>query len=173
MDKQELKNKSNNMSIFGRIKFKILKRFAKTNKGWNRIKNRIDNKSHTLDSYQEKAIKLWDLCLHDKEAQIYCSISTFKRQIEKDDLLIILAPTGNRNNGITIIDMTDGHHNCFNINFSDRLEGVIDDLKEAFDVEMEKRVRYIEFSKKEIMNKDLDHLVSVQSAKYVKTEALS
>jgi hypothetical protein len=50
---------------------------------------------------------------------------------------------------------------------------VIDDLKEAFDVEMDKRVRYIEFSKKEIMNKDLDHLVSVQSAKYVKTEALS
>lgn len=145
------------------FKFKILKRFAKTNRSWNNWKIRIDNKTYDLDVHQKNAIALWNLCLNDKEAQLYCSFLTLKRQIEKEFLLITLISKGGRHNEMTIIDLTNGNHNCFNIAFNEKVEDIVLDLKDDFDTEMERRVRSIEFSKKEIMRKDLESLVLIQS----------
>jgi len=137
----------------------LLKKYVSINSFFKIIDNRVvqysdDNK---VTPMQEKAVKLWKLCLRDKGTNISCSISNRTRQIEKNNMLIILSPLNQIDYLMTILDI-DNNKNCiYEIRIgSDLSEGVIS----AFDNENEKRMKEGEEERRNSIYSDLDKLLS-------------
>jgi len=134
---------------FYRLIIRIRKKFKK------KVRTRLDSKPG-LTELQRKMIMLWDRSLKDKSSKLYCTFLSTHRQIETNRVLLILTPSGHDLYYMTVID-TSGQGNCYEISFRTSI-GV--ELGEMFDNETEKRMRLLEFSKREVITRDLESLLS-------------
>ena len=118
---------------------------------------------------QTKSVKLWKLLLRDDKSQISCSLGNRIRQVEKDNMLLILSPINQQDYQLTIMDVDNMKSCLYEIPMYSRLAEV---LIEVFDDENERRMLEGQLEKKQSIHNDLDKLIS-QQQEYLKTKALS
>jgi hypothetical protein len=114
---------------------------------------------------QTKSIKLWKLLLRDDKSQISCSLGNRIRQVEKDNMLLILAPINQQDYQLTIMDVDNIKSCLYEIPMYSKLSEV---LIEVFDNENEKRMLEGQLEKKQSIHNDLDKLIS-QQQEYLKS----
>jgi hypothetical protein len=138
------------------VKYRI-KRLRARWRGWRRsLDNKISPDSTKLTIFEEKAIRLWRLCLKDKNTKLaYNSLGI--RQLEKDHLFLIFKPGGNSDYIITIMDITDERKSVFEIHIPNKHAT---DVCNYFDTELEKRMKEVENAKRVILVDDIDRLIS-------------
>lgn len=150
-----------------RIKY----RFKKLRVRWRRWKRSLDNsikpESSKLTPYEEKGLRLWKMVIRDEDTQMAYN-SDGVRQIEKDTLFITVTP----NNGsdrftMTIMDITGSRRSLYELHVDGRPAAA---ALEAFDVEMQRRMRKVENSKRTLIETDIDKLVQHQD-KVLKKQA--
>ncbi len=141
------------------FRFYLIRKFVILNSFFHKIDKKMTyHEDNRITPIQEKAVKLWKLCLKDKNVNITCSIALGTRQIEKDNLLIILSPINQLDYLMSIIDGdVDGSKNCiYEIRIGQKLSsGIIS----AFDIENEKRMKDSEESRRKFIHSDLDNLL--------------
>ena len=122
----------------------------------NRYKKTIDGigtkRDDKLSQFHEKFIRLWRVCLKDKDARLNNINNT--RQVEKENILLILRPTINSYYIMSIID--NEKHSLFEVYISEKF---IDDAVDGFDFEVERRMRDVENSRLSIIEKNIDILI--------------
>jgi hypothetical protein len=130
---------------------------------WRRWKRSLDNSikpdSSKLTPYEEKGIRLWKMVVRDEDSQMaYNSFGV--RQIEKDTLFITVTPhNGSDRFTMTIMDITPNRRSLYELHFDGKpAAGAI----EAFDIEMNKRMKKVENSKRNIIETDIDKLIQAQ-----------
>jgi hypothetical protein len=138
------------------IKYKTLKLFVKFRERWSRTKNNFMTPVG-LTELQTKGIKIWYLSIKDKSGKLYHSDVT--RLIERDNVLLIFKPVSHSDYGLTIIDSHGGRNNCYELTIPSNHSK---EMCEEFDVEMERRMRLVEFNRRQVLNKDLDSLLNVR-----------
>lgn len=147
-------SKKNDKAFFSKVKFKRIQVL------WRKWRKSLD-KSITLDNqklspYQEKAIRLWRLCLKDDNTKMaYNTLGI--RQIEKGNLFITYTPADNSSYIMTIMDINDDRKNLFEIHIPSKHAGYAVDI---FDTEMEKRMMKVENTKRAIIESDIDKLLA-------------
>ena len=151
-----------------RFKITLLKNFVLLNKTFRKIDRKIN---YTVDPknspLQEKAVKLWKLCLKDQDTNITCSIRNRMRQIEKDNMLIILFPLNTIDYTMTIIDVDTDKSCLYEIRIESKLaESIIS----SFDIENERRMKMGEDEKRESIYSDLDKLLLQEEKAVYKTD---
>jgi hypothetical protein len=109
-----------------------------------------------LTPYEEKAIRLWRLCLKDEDTQMAYNTNGV-RQIEKEHLFIVFQPGGNHDYIMTIMDVNDNGRSLYEFHIPQKDS---DDVCEYFDLEMEKRMRKVENNKRNIIESDIDKLLA-------------
>jgi hypothetical protein len=129
---------------------------------WQKWRKKLDNKlildKNKLTDFEQKAIRLWRLCLKDKDTQLaYNSFGI--RQLEKGNLFLIFKPSGNNDFIMTIMDINDERKNVFEIHIPTRNAY---DVCDYFDMELEKRTREAEVAKRSIIIDDLDRLIEIE-----------
>ena len=137
---------------------------------WRRWKDSLDNKitpeeSRTVTPFQEKAIKLWRLCLKDSSTKLAFNTNGV-RQIEKENLLLVFQHNPSGESVMTIMDISDTSKNIYELNILSRQSAYVCDL---FDDEMDKRMSIVESTKRQIIETDLDNLVVAQEGKLKKS----
>lgn len=141
-----------------KVKYKIIK-------SWISFRKRMDSymrKEPKLDKIQSKAIELYNLYLNDKESYLSCSLISKKRHIERDGVLMILTPIFNDKTTLTVIDENEKNLiNCYEVKIPDLTSSY---MENDFDLEMERRLKGAEFSKKEAISKDLDKLIKIMKS---------
>lgn len=141
-------------------RFKLKYRLKRLLVKWQRWRQSIDNNltpdKHKITPFEEKAIKLWRLCLKDKDTQLAYNSSAV-RQLEKDNLLLIFKPSGNNDFIMTIIDITSEKKSVFEIHIPLRHSN---DVCDYFDDELDKRMKDTENAKRAIIGDDLDRLLA-------------
>ena len=145
------------------FKYFLIRTYIKLNKFFKQIDSKVTYHEETsISPMQEKAVKLWKLCLRDKTTNISCSISNQIRQIEKNNLLIILSPLNQIDYLMSILDIDNGKNCIYEIRIGQKLaESVIS----TFDNENEKRMREGEEERRNSIYNDLDKLLSQQEIK--------
>ena len=118
---------------------------------------------------QTKSIKLWKLLLRDDKSQISCSLGNRIRQVEKDNMLLILSPINQQDYQLTIMDVDNMKSCLYEIPMYSKLAEV---LIEVFDDENEKRMLEGQLEKKQSIHNDLDKLIS-QQQEYLKSKGLT
>jgi hypothetical protein len=137
------------------FKYFIFKNYLNINKSLKWFDTKVTSGEIKVSPMQEKAVKLWKVCLKNKKSIISCSISNKIRHIEKNNLLITLSPTNQIDYLMTIID---NNKSClYEIRISSKLA---DDVILSFDVENQRRMMIIEESKRKFIYNDLDKLLS-------------
>jgi len=137
---------------------------------WRRWKDSLDNKitpeeSRTVTPFQEKAIKLWRLCLKDSSTKLAFNTNGV-RQIEKENLLLVFQHNPSGESVMTIMDISDTSKNIYELNILSRQSAYVCDL---FDDEMDKRMSIVESTKRQIIETDLDNLVVAQEGRLKKS----
>jgi hypothetical protein len=142
-----------------RIKY----RFKKLRVRWRRWKRSLDNsikpESSKLTPYEEKGLRLWKMVIRDEDTQMaYNSYGV--RQIEKDTLFITMTP----NNGsdrftMTIMDITSSRRSLYELHVDGKPASA---AIESFDVEMQRRMKKVEMSKRNLIETDIDKLIQSQ-----------
>jgi hypothetical protein len=108
---------------------------------------------------QYKSVRLWKLLLRDEESQITCSLGNRIRQIEKDNMLLILSPINQQDFMLTIMDV-DSEKSClYEVPIHSKYS---ESLIEIFDSENEKRMTLMQKEKKQSIHNDLDKLIAQQ-----------
>jgi hypothetical protein len=108
---------------------------------------------------QTKSIKLWKLLLRDNDSQISCSLTNRIRQIEKDNMLLILSPINQIDYQLTIMDVDSNKSCLYEIPIHSKwAENVI----EVFDNENQRRMMSGQIDKRNSIHNDLDKLISQQ-----------
>lgn len=142
-----------------RFRYFLLKNYVSINSFFRKVDNRMkyESEDSKITPMQEKAVRLWKLCLRDKETSISCSISNQTRQIEKTNMLIILSPLNQLDYLMSIMDIDDKNKSCvYEIRIGAKLaEGVI----LSFDNENERRMREGEEERRNSIYNDLDKLL--------------
>lgn len=119
------------------------------------INNTMTSDKRKLTAYEEKAIRLWRLCLKDEDTQM--AYNTYGvRQIEKDNVFMIFQPTGNNEYLMTLVDVDDTRRSLYELRIPQKESDVVCDY---FDTEMEKRMKRAENNKRSIIETDLDKLL--------------
>ena len=143
--------------------YKINYRWKRARVMWRSWRRSIDNsikpESSKLTPYESKGIRLWKICLRDEETQMaYNSYGV--RQIEKDNIFIILSPANGSDKYImTIMDITSERRSLYELNIEGRHAN---STCEAFDIEMEKRMNKAQNSKRDLIETDIDKLIQAQ-----------
>jgi hypothetical protein len=108
---------------------------------------------------QYKSVRLWKLLLRDEGSQITCSLGNRIRQIEKNNMLLILSPINQQDFMLTIMDV-DSEKSClYEVPIHSKYS---ESLIEIFDSENEKRMTLMQKEKKQSIHNDLDKLISQQ-----------
>jgi hypothetical protein len=89
------------------LKFFLFRKWIEFNSWFYKIDKKMTVGHHELNSMQSKAVKLWRLCLKDKNCNLQCSISNKQRQVESGKILIVLTPGGVDHSTMSIFDGTD------------------------------------------------------------------
>lgn len=139
------------------FKYFLIRNYVKLNYFFKKIDSKVAyHEENKITPMQEKAIKLWKLCLRDKNTNISCSISNQTRQIEKNNLLIILSPLNQVDYYISILDTDNGKNCIYEIRIGQKLaETVIS----TFDYENERRMKEGEEERRNSIYSDLDKLL--------------
>jgi hypothetical protein len=141
------------------FRFYILKKYIRYNSIFRKIdKVAISDDSEKVSPMQEKALRLWKLCLKDRDTNITCSISNKTRQIEKNNMLITLSTLSSSSIDyqMTIIDVDRDKSCLYEIRLSDR---IVQSVITSFDVENERRMKEGEDEKRNSICSDLDKLL--------------
>ena len=123
------------------------------------IDDTMTSNKRKLTPYEEKAIRLWRLCLKDEDTQMAYN-SEGIRQIEKETLFITVTP----NNSIdrytmTIMDISGSRRSLYELHVEGKSAGV---AIESFDDEMQRRMKKVENSKRKLIETDIDKLIQSQ-----------
>jgi hypothetical protein len=119
------------------------------------LNDTINVEQPKISPNEEKGIKLWRICVRDINSNLSYN-SSGVRHIEKDDLLMILHPSGNMYSVMTIIDINSEGKTLFELNIPKREAS---EICEYFDNELEKRMKKVENNKRKIIENDLDKLL--------------
>jgi len=120
------------------------------------IDDTMTSNKRKLTPYEEKAIRLWRLCLKDEDTQMAYNTNGV-RQIEKEHVFIVFQPCGNQDYIMTIMDVNDNGRSLYEFHIPPKDS---DDVCEYFDLEMEKRMRKAENNKRNIIESDIDKLLA-------------
>jgi hypothetical protein len=143
---------------YSRLKIRIHRSYIYLNSIFSKIEQRINfpDEEKNITELQEKGIRLWKLCLRDPETTITCSISNQIRQIEKENMVIILNPISSVDYMMTIMDVDSTKSCLYEIRIGQKLsEGVIS----SFDIENERRIKMGEEERRKSIFMDLDKLL--------------
>lgn len=116
-------------------------------------------KSEEILPIQTKSIKLWKLLLRDEDSQISCSLIDRIRQIEKDNMLLILSPINQLDYQLTIMDVDNNKSCLYEIPIHSKFA---DNVIEVFDDENQRRMMSGQADKRNSIHNDLDKLISQQ-----------
>lgn len=139
-----------------RLKYRF-KRLIVRWRQWKRsLNNSIKSESSKLTPAEEKGIRLWKITIKDEDSELSLN-SVGDRQVEKESLFIIVNPqVGSTSVNMTIINITDIGKSLYELRIDGKhAESVI----EAFDTEMDKRMRKRENSKRILIENDIDKLI--------------
>lgn len=133
---------------------------------WRRWKSNLDNRispeeSRTVTPFQEKAIRLWRLCLKDSESKLAFNTNGI-RQIEKENLLLVFQHNSSGESVMTIMDINESSKNIYELNIMNKPSIYVCDL---FDDEMDRRMYMADNAKRKMIETDLDNLVNFQEGK--------
>jgi hypothetical protein len=146
----------------GLFKIYLLRKKVEIDKLYNKIDKKILVKKNTITPLQEKSIKLWKLCLKDKNVTMSCSIQTHERQIKKNNILIILYPHSLDYYIMTIFDVNADKHCLYEVQIPEEYVKNNNGIVTAFDNEMEKRLRSGETNIRKMIDDDLCKLIEEQ-----------
>ena len=141
-----------------RLRFFLVRNYLKWNGFFTRVESKVkySTEDFSQSELQEKAVRLWKLCLKDEDTSISCSISNQTRQIEKNNMLIVLSPINSIDYLMTIMDVDQTKSCLYEVRISQKIsEGVIS----SFDAENERRMRLGEEERRNSIFKDLDKLL--------------
>ena len=142
------------------IKFKLMRLLVRWRQWQDSIGDTIKVEKMPITPYEEKAIKLWKVCLKDSESILSYNTQGVS-QIEKENLFIIFQPSGNLYHIMTIMDVNDINKSLFEIHIPKKES---EEISTLFDIELEKRMKRVEDSKRSIIEGDLDKLLKQQQA---------
>lgn len=148
-----LKLKFKNEKIF---KYYLIKKYLTINTLLKWFDTKVTSGETKFTPMQEKAVKLWKLCLKDKKTNMSCSISNRIRHIEKNNMLIILSPINQLDYLMTIIDIDNSKSCLYEIRITSKLS---EDVILSFDTENQKRMMNREEGKRKFIYNDLDKLL--------------
>lgn len=158
---------------FGKIslvKFYLLRNYIYLKWLLNNVNQKLNTENEVKEilPIQTKSMRLWKLLLKDPDSQISCSLVNRIRQIEKDNMLLILSPLNQIDYQLTIMDV-DSNKSCL---YEIPIYGKFSEaLIETFDNENERRMYSGQSEKKESIHNDLDKLISQQE--FVLTNKIS
>ena len=141
-----------------RFRYFLLRNFVKANRFFRRVDKKItiNQEGSKPSDLEEKAIRLWKLCLKNKSTHISCSIPKQIRQLQKDNMMIILSPLNSIEYLMTIID-TDLSKRClYEVPITQKQSDIV---ISSFDIENEKRMRQTEQERRNSIHSDLDSLL--------------
>lgn len=139
-----------------RLKYKWKKMLVMWRQWQDSLNDSISIEREKITPNEEKAIRLWKLCLKD-ENSVLAYNNTGVRHIEKDNILIILHPSGNLYYIMTIMDINTSGNALYEINIPKK---EAQDVCDSFDNELEKRMKKVENSKRRLIENDLDKLLN-------------
>lgn len=144
-----------------KIKIFLFRKYIKTKEYCRSIKDKVIESREPHDNLpiQVKSAKLWKLLLRDSGSVISCSMVNKIRQIERDNMLIIMSPLNEMDSMMTIMDVDNNKSCLYEIRFGNRSSST---LIELFDMENEKRMLMGQSEKRESIHNDLDKLLSQQ-----------
>lgn len=144
-----------------RFKRFIFRHYVKFRQLVDKINTKMQSNPQEIEALpiQYKSVRLWKLLLRDMESQISCSLGNRIRQIEKDNMLLILSPINERDFMLTIMDVDSVKSCLYEIPIHSKYS---ETLIEIFDTENEKRMAQIQKEKKQSIHNDLDKLISQQ-----------
>lgn len=151
-----------------RFKYKLFRGIIRVNRLFKKVdKVYYYTPSDSMSVMQEKSIKLWNLCLTDSTSKLSYSNSKQIRQIEKDNMMLILSPSGIGESKMIIMDTSSAKSYYYEIKLPDRLS---ENIILTFDTENESRVLLSEKRKSSLIQDDLDKLIKQeeQSIKLLK-----
>ena len=133
--------------------FTIRRSAIKLKRYFSSIKEKDDK---GMSMIEKKAYILFKQNLLDSNADTFCSIKTSKRHIRNNNILLMLN-VGQDNYFLTVIDESDNiKHNIYEVMISVYYGKKLSD---AFDIQMERKLRGSEFEKKNAIINDLDTLL--------------
>lgn len=143
-----------------RYKRNILRGYINFKWYFSRVKSKFETQELPDNRpIQIKSFRLWKLLLKDQDSVISCSMVNKTRQIERDNMLLILTPMNEVDHLMTIMDVDD-HKSClYEIRFSNKSS---QNLIELFDTENEKRMQDGQSEKRNSIHNDLDKLLKQQ-----------
>ena len=157
--------------LFYKVKFKTEKRFRffifrnylTAKNALNKVNSRLKYAPDTdqVLPIQDKAVRLWKLCLKDESAQISCSMAERIRQIEKDNMLIILSPLNEMDYLMTIMDVDNNKSCLYEIRMGHKIS---ESITSTFDIENEKRMKMGQSEKRDSIHNDLNKLIHQQES---------
>jgi hypothetical protein len=146
------------------FKYFLFKNYIQLRNSYKNLNNKLNHKNlenDTLLPIQLKGMRLWKLCLRDNDSIISCSMINRTRQIEKNNMLLILSPINELDYQITIMDV-DVNKSCL---YEIRAIGKhAESLIEMFDDENERRMNLGQVEKRNSIHNDLDKLLSQQES---------
>ena len=143
------------MSKFKVLKYKYFRLIIRW-RNWRRsLGDKMVSEPAKVSPYEEKALRLWKLLVKDDETKL--SYNTLGiRQVEKDNIFMILQPGYNSDCIMTLMDVTSDRRNLYELKIPFRFAEVVADY---FDYELEKRMKKAELNKRSIIETDLDKLL--------------
>ena len=136
-------------------RYKLSYRLKKLYIYWRRFNSiwfdRFITKKENLTTYQSKSIRLWKMILRNPNSILQYNTSG-TRQLEHNDIMMIFISE----NVLTIMDLNT-HRKCvYEINIPETWG---EEVNNYFDVELARRMREVENSKRSIIGDDLDTLI--------------
>ncbi len=143
------------------IKRNIFRKYISTKWYFKSIQKKLDNDTDPKDNLpiQVKSMKLWKLLLKDGDSVISCSMVNRVRQIEKDNMLILMSQFNEKDYLMTIMDVDEFKSCLYEIRFGEKSAESLTDL---FDTENERRMLIGQTEKRESIHNDLDKLLKQQ-----------
>lgn len=143
------------------FKIFLFRKYIKIKEYCRSIKDRVTESRESNDNLpiQVKSSKLWKLLLRDADSVISCSMVNKIRQIERDNMLIIMSPLNEMDSMMTIMDVDNNKSCLYEIRFGNRSSST---LIELFDTENERRMLIGQSEKRESIHNDLDKLLFQQ-----------
>lgn len=136
-----------------RFKYYLLRKFILTNKYFRKIDKKISViYKDPVGITEEKGVKIWTLCLKSEKSHISYSTISKIRQIEKDDILIILSPLSNSDYLMEIFGKGDNSF-VYEIQIG---PSTFENVISLFDMENDKRMRVIESASRNTVYDQLD-----------------
>lgn len=147
-----------------KLKYKYLRLLIHW-RNWRRsVGDKVMAETTKISPYEEKAIRLWKMLVKDEETKLsYNSLGV--RQIEKENIFMILQHGYNSDFILTLMDVSSNSRNLYELRIPQRFAETATD---HFDYELEKRMKRTENNKRIIIETDIDKLLEQQEESIAK-----